>query len=67
MGNLSSRSGTQKLRNRAPNVSQFDILVEKIPTLEKVFQAYLQSKPCPHRAQEPSRFPRALCQKLKQA
>ena len=50
MGNLSSRSGTQKLRNRAPNVSQFDMLVEefenfdrhhqRMPTLEKLFQAY---------------------------
>ena len=29
MGNLSSQSGTQKLRNRAPNVSQFDMLVEE--------------------------------------
>ena len=50
MGNLRSRSGTQKLRNRTPNVSQFDMLVEefenfdrhhkRMPTLEKLFQAY---------------------------
>ena len=50
MENLSSRSGTQKLRNRAPNVSQFDMLVEefenfdsqhqRMATFEKLFQAY---------------------------
>ena len=35
MRNLSSRSGTQKLRSRAPNVSQFDMLVEKFENFDK--------------------------------